>query len=154
MNIEMKKHKIDQVERTIVYENSSMRIDLEESGDYYFEIGNQITNDIGEGVAILMRIRDKKSDNIWNTKISNIESYNIEPERALYWLTGGDDEWKKRENYKLPWSECYLNFEEKFGEVIISIIKGSKNLGEIRDGFRKSLNLPKLYNFAIEVGMV
>jgi hypothetical protein len=41
-------------------------------------------------------------------------------------------------------------FQEEFGLSVISIIKSSKKLKDIRDGFIKHLNLTTLYEFALE----
>jgi hypothetical protein len=53
-------------------------------------------------------------------------------------------------NYKKAWSEISLDFQEEFGLRIISILKKSKTMRDIRDGFLKYLNLPILYEFALE----
>ena len=57
-------------------------------------------------------------------------------------------------HYNRPWCDCYLEFQEEFGFLIINIIKKSKKLSDIRNGFMKYLNLPVLYNFAISKNMV
>ena len=57
------------------------------------------------------------------------------------------------ENYKKYWHEVQLEFQEEFGVLIISILKKSKTLKDVRTGFLKYLNLATLYNFAIEKGI-
>jgi hypothetical protein len=143
----MKKHK------DLENKNFGEFIEWGVTGDFYFEIGSEITDDIGEAVSILMRHKNKKSDSIWETKISNIDTYEIKPEKSLYWLTGGHDEWKRNDHYLGSWSENSQLFTEKFGDRVISIIRESKTFGDIRKEFIKQLNLPKLYNFALEIGI-
>jgi hypothetical protein len=48
----------------------------------------------------------------WNGEIS---TENITPERSLFWLTGGDKEWRTMEYYNTPWCDCYLDFQTEFG---------------------------------------
>jgi hypothetical protein len=149
----MKRRKIEAVENSIYNENL-IKIDIEESGEYYFEIKSEITNDLAEAVAIMMRIRDKWNDKIWNTKIPNINIYEIDPRKSLYWLSGGHDEWKKLENYKKSWHESHSEFGEEFGMVVVSILKKSKTLKDIRSGFVRHLNMGKIYDFAIQKNLV
>ena len=117
-----------------------------ESEHLLFEIGDETTTDVAEAVAIMMRY--DVGNNIWNSHIV-INSDSVEPRRSLYWLSGGDNEWMTLENYNKPWQYCDLEFQEEFGFMIISIVKKSKTLGDIRDGFMKYLNLPTLYEFAL-----
>lgn len=120
---------------------------------YSFELGREITNDVAEAVSILMKM-DVLDEEIWNIEVNNIDLENIVPAKCLYWLTGGYEEWNNLENYKTPWSECYLDFQEEFGFLIINIIKKSKNLSDIKKGFIKYLNLPTIYDFAISLDIV
>jgi hypothetical protein len=101
-------------------------------------------------VAILMRLNSKWNDEIWNLECTDIDYFNIHPSKCLYWLSGSDNEWIKGDNYKKSWHEVQLDFQEEFGIIVISILKKSKNLRDIRTGFLKHLNLATLYNFAIE----
>lgn len=133
-------------------QNHLIEIGIEETGEYYFEIGNEITKDISEAVSIMMR-SNKWNDESWNTPVPKIDFYEIDPSRSLYWLTGGKDEWTKLENYKRTWSESCSDFTEEFGELIVSIVRKSKTLKDIRDSFIKNLSLPKLYDFALEKGI-
>ena len=91
---------------------------------------------------------------VWNIEIKGINTEEITPQKSLYWLTGGNNEWKSLDNYNKPWCDCYLDFQEEFGMLIINIIKKSKSFKEIRDNFNKHLNLPILYNFAVSKDMI
>jgi hypothetical protein len=125
------------------------------NGDgYFFEIGNEITTDVAEAVCILMRNVDY-NDSMWNVEIDKKMKYEeITPEKSLFWLSGGYNEWRTLNHYKKPWCECYLDFQEEFGFLVVNIVKKSKKLSDIRDGFIKYLNLPTLYNFAISKDMI
>jgi hypothetical protein len=126
---------------------SDEKIKISKNGEeYFFEIGNEITSDVAEGVSIMMKLCDTKSE-AWNLEIINQSE--ITPEKSLFWLTGGHTEWKSLENYNRPWCDCYLDFQEEFGILIINIIKRSKSLKDIKDGFNRYLNLPTLYDFAV-----
>jgi hypothetical protein len=145
----MKKKKVEIMRRFDLWSDSFIKID-KEVDEFYFEIGSEITTDLAEAVAILMKSKSKWDENFWNLEIKNLNYYNISPGKALYWLSGGDKEWKEMENYKKNWSECALDFQEEFGLRIISILRKSKTLKDIRSGFIKYLNLPILYEFALE----
>ena len=114
----------------------------------FFEVGNDVTDDVAEATSILMR-RFDGNHSIWKTKVINIKIEDISPEKSLFWLTGGYSEWRSLEHYNRPWCDCYLDFQEEFGFLIINIVKRAKTLGDIREGFLKYLNLPILYDFAI-----
>lgn len=144
----MKKKKVDVMRVNNIWDSNIIKI----SQDYencYFEIGEEVTIDIAEAVSILMTL-NKWDDEIWNLSIENIDYYHIRPSKCLYWLSGGDNEWLRNNNYKKNWYESELEFQEEFGVLVIAILKRSKNLKEIRNGFLKYLNLATLYNFAIE----
>ena len=89
---------------------------------------------------------------VWSIEVEHNTA--IDPEKCLYWLSGGNKEWFLLEHYNKPWVECYLDFQEEFGFMVVEIIKRSKTLGDIRNGFNKYLNLPTLYDFAISKGHV
>lgn len=136
----------------VVFNND--RVVISNFGDeWIFEIGNEITNDIAEAVSILMRRLDF-NDPVWKTEVKNVLVENIIPEKSLFWLTGGYKEWNKLDNYKKPWSDCYLDFQEEFGFLIIRSVRRAKNLKDIRDSFLRYLNLPVLYDFAVSKDLV
>jgi hypothetical protein len=144
--------------RKLVIENiselifSDEKIKINKQGKtFIFEIGKEITSDLGEAVAIMMNTLDDEHK-IWNFELEITEE--ITPEKSLYWLTGGDIEWKTLENYENTWSESYLYFQEEFGLSIVSILKKAKKLNDIKEGFRKNINLPIIYEFALSKNLV
>lgn len=146
-----RKKEIIECENLVFFEGKIM---IQKHGNNYsFQLGREITNDVGEAVAILMRMNILNKE-IWNLEVKKEDSETIIPAKSLYWLTGGYEEWNYLENYNTPWSECYLDFQEEFGFMIINIIKRSKKLSDIRDGFQKYLSLPTFYDFAISLGIV
>jgi hypothetical protein len=138
-------------EKTYSYGSTEVLIVKESSGEFFFEIGNEITTDISEAVAIMIN-KISKNDDVW--KIENNFDKNIKPEKSIYWLSGGHKEWRSLENYKKPWREYSPTFTEEYGNLIKKIIKKSKNLGEIRDNFLKYMNLSIIYEFALEKEMI
>jgi hypothetical protein len=72
-----------------------------------FEIGKEADiGDFNNEVVIVVNLEH------WNGEIS---TENITPERSLFWLTGGDKEWRTMEYYNTPWCDCYLDFQTEFG---------------------------------------
>lgn len=117
-----------------------------------FEIGIETTNDIAEAVSIMMTKLDE-NHKIWDFEFKTDEK-EITPEKCLYWLTGGHLEWKSMEHYQKNWSDSYLLFQEEFGISIINIIKRAKNLKEIKEGFKKHLSIPIMYEFALSKDLI
>lgn len=150
----MKKKKVEIKSKgsKVIFSNETIIIS-KENEEYFFEIGNQLTNDISEAVSILMYRIDWESP-VWELEIEEVITENICPEKSLYWLTGGYEEWQSLEHYNKPWSEYYLDFQEEFGMLIVNIIKKSKKLKDIRNKFTRLLHISILYDFAISKGMV
>ena len=136
-----------------LYSDNTIRISKEQN-EYYFEIGKEITTDIAEAVSMLMRQKDNWNNSFWNLEVKDICYQDISPEKSLFWLTGGYSEWRTLEHYNKPWCDCYLDFQEEFGIIIINSIRRSKTLRDIRNNFIKYLNLPILYDFAINKNMI
>ena len=132
---------------------SDEKIKINKLGEtFIFEIGKETTTDIAEGVAIMMKMIDN-NHKIWDFEFE-INEDKITPEKSLYWLTGGHTEWKQLEHYEKTWSDCYLIFQEEFGISIMNIIKKSKKLKDIREEFKRCLNLPTIYDFALSQNLI
>lgn len=148
----MKKKKVELLRKFNFWSDNYIKID-KEGDQYYFEIGSEVTTDISEAVAMMMSYQNKSVDKFWDLEIKDIDYYNIRPELAIYWLSGGDYEWKIMNNYKKTWDDSFLDLQEEFGITIISILKKSKTMGDIKDGFLKHLNLSTIYEFALDKGI-
>lgn len=147
-----KKDLLKQELSDVIYSDNRVKV-MKYSNGYFFEIGKEMTSDLAEAVCILMRNFDF-NHKIWEMEINDFCYEKIEPEKSLFWLTGGYSEWRTLENYNQPWQECYLEFQEEYGLVIVNTIKKYKKLSEIRNIFIKYLNLPVLYDFAISRNLV
>jgi hypothetical protein len=150
----MKKRKValETLRANDVYDDNIVKIN-KEGNKYYFEIGKELTTDVAEAVTILMR-KLEWDNPVWEVELKDIVSEKIRPEKSLFWLTGGYAEWMNLDHYNKPWCDCYLEFQEEFGLLIVNIVKKSKKLKDIRDNFLKHLNLPILYDFAISKNMI
>lgn len=135
----------------IIFSDRKVKISKSDN-NFFFEIGKEITDDIAEAVSLLILICDDKHP-IWNMNIIDF-SLDITPAKSLFWLTGGNIEWNGMEHYKIPWHLCYLDFQSEFGMIILNIVKKSIIMRDIKDGFLKYVNLPILYNFAIESNLI
>lgn len=135
--------------QNIIFSDQKIKISKLENR-LLFEIGKEITDDVAEGVSLLLMIGEKRPE-IWNIDITSEE---ISPHRSLFWLTGGVKEWKIQNNYTKSWSDSYLDFQEEFGLLILNIVKRSKKLSDIKNDFENYLNLPILYDFALSKNLV
>ncbi len=150
----MRRRKVDlQVRgKNDVYCEGILKITKEET-EYFFEIGNELTCDPAEAVAIMMRRIDWESP-VWDIDLGKVKTEDITPEKALFWLSGGYSEWRTLQNYNRPWCDAYLSFQEEFGQLVVNIVGRSKSLGEMRDHFAKHLRLEVMYEFALEKDFV
>lgn len=128
------------------------RITINQGNDItYFQIGYVITNDLAEAISIIMRTTHG-NDIIWNTKIKNKPDINVE--KSLYWLSGGDEEWINLTNYNQPWIECSDLYVNEFKQTIETIIDESLTLKDVKNGFNDKLNMLKMYDFAIASNLI
>ncbi len=115
--------------------NDSVGISEGAGNCLFFEINDICTTDICEAVSIMMRLNITDSK-IWSKDITkNLDLDLIDTKKCLYWLSGGDEEWKRRNFYKRPWNECDLLFQEEFGVTVSVIFKKSRKLSDIKSGF-------------------
>ena len=151
----MKKRRPDDIDRSInIYtdEKNFIKIDISD-GLYTFEIGNEITSDLSEAIAIMIRKIDFDNP-IWDLDVKNFEIENIKTDKCLFWLSGGYTEWRTLDHYNRPWFDCYIEYDNKFGGVVMNILKRSKKLKDIRNKMLKHLSLPILYDFALSKNFV
>lgn len=134
--------------------NNSRFVHISErvNGLQLFEIGKELTTDVGEAVAIMMRNREL-DERLWCLGFE-FNTDEIETTKCLYWLSGGDNEWSTLHNYRTPWNDCCWEYRDRFGDKVLEIIENSETLDDIRRGFMKYLSLPILYDFALEKDLI
>jgi len=111
-----------------------------------------LTFDVVEAVAAMMRIPKMLLDReIWKIKISNKDK-DIQPIKAFYWMTGGNDEWVSLDNYSDSWSKASTFFEDKLGKELSRGVKKCCTLGDIRKLLERRFNLGRLYELALAEG--
>ncbi len=150
----MKKRKdlLEKIGTKTIFTDKTRKISIE-GNKWFFEIGRELTTDIAEAVSLLIRECDSEQS-IWEVELRNINTYDVTPEKSLYWLSGGYKEWKSLDNYNKPWCDCYIDFQEEFGTLILNVVNRSKTLGDIRNYFIENLNLPILYDFALSKDLI
>lgn len=143
----------------LLYESNEVKVWQEPNGKLFFEsndpilCGTFMSNDYAESVAALMRLPKVFNDEkLWKIKI--ISKYDITTEKVLYWLTGGNSEWDDKSHYKYEWGEINTIFNHKFEDIIMEIIGKSNTLGDIKRGFMKNMNLPVIYEFALNNDLI
>jgi len=147
-------------EANFVYNNNMLGIRIEQDflGNFFLEIDNIdfdnkiLSYDVSEIVSILMRVTDiKPTDDIWKITIS--DDKDIHSDKTLYWLSGGDKLWKDSK-YLVDWDDVKDTYINSFSDTIYDIIDDSLSFGDIRDGFKKKLNLQVFYEFALDNGFI
>lgn len=152
---------IDNEKGTILYQNDTKDVTVYgDNGRLYFESSNPILEeefgsyDCGESVAALMRLKTVFDDEkFWNLKVGS-SKYDVNPERALYWLSGGNREWKTNDTYAYEWLEVHSIFEHKFRDIVYEIVENAETLKDIKEEFMNQLNLPVLYEFALSNDLI
>ena len=152
---------IDNNKGTLLYESKDKDLSIfNDSGRLYFESTNPLLEedfksyDCAESVAALMRLRSVSDDEkLWKMEVGN-NKYDVSPSRALYWLSGGNREWESKETYAYEWTEVHSIFEHKFRDLVYEIVENAETLNDIREGFMKKLNLPVLYEFALNNDLI
>ena len=142
----------------IVYDTDKLNIGFHQDRlcfqIYHPDLKEQVlTFDVVEAVAAMMRIPKMLLDKeIWKIKITNKDK-DIQPIKAFYWLTGGNDEWSTLNNYTNNWSTACIFFEDKLGKELQCGIKKCNTLGEICKLLERRFNLGRLYELALANGL-
>ena len=131
----------------ILHNSERIKVVKEKNNQLFFEIENELTSDLSEAVAMVIML-DIHDEHFWTIPYKH--NNDISSEKTLYWLSGGDNEWVSKHNYNISWSEVYQIYVDKFENTIFNILKESKTFEDIRNGFIKHLNLPLLYEFALD----
>lgn len=111
------------------------------------------TSDVAEIVATLLNFSYKINPNVWNITINSNSYYYVNPESALYILTGGDEEWNGGV-YKHKWTDVYEIYLHEYENLILHIVKEATNLNDIKKEFKSLLSREALYEFALEHNFV
>lgn len=144
----MKKRKVATMKPFNILDNEDIKISKYRD-DFLFDINGKITDDVAEAVAIMIYQNIPSDNNAWSTNIKQVDLFEIDPKRSLYWLSGGDIDWSSN-NYRKEWHECVGEFSEKFSETVLEMVQRSNNMFELREKFQKDLNITILYEFALE----
>ena len=147
-------------DNNLIMEKSKISIYRENNNLYFFESNNPNLNyflsiDYLESVSALMKLKDMYDfDTLWDIKITDEMRINVNYNKSLYWLTGGDREWVTSKVYNTTWSESSDLFLKEYGSILEDINIKCDNLGEVRDEFLKYMNLPTLYEFGLSKNII
>ena len=148
------------LEDYLIFEESQTKIFKENDGKLYFENAAKnskaklCTNNYLEAVACLMKMKDLYKSELWDIKITGEMRKNINYYDVLYWLTGGDREWKYGNTYNVKWSGSRDIFLNSFDGKLKEINGRCGTLGEVRMEFLRHFNLPIMYNYCIENNII
>lgn len=134
-----------------IFSNSYLNI-IEVGNQIIFEIQQLTTNDLAEAVALMMK-NGVQDENFWKLPTS-LFNKDIQAERCLYWLSGGDAEWVILDNYSDYWYNYCTDFCNRWESTVKDAIEKSENLSDIRDSFEKNVSLLAIYDWAIGRGFV
>ena len=139
--------KIDLETRRLVFCSKELKIYEKEENILLFDYNNDMyTHDVLEAVSNLMRIEDYENSTFWNLKITEEMTNYIRPLNSLYYLSSGENFWKK---VNVSWIDSYENLELLFEHKLIDMVNMSYTLRELRHNLRKHFNLDIFYNFTL-----
>ena len=115
------------------------------------ELKEQVmTFDVFEAIAAILRIQDYDR-NFWHIKITD-KDFEIIPIKAIYWLSGGNDEWCNLDNYNISWSIAAELFEKEFEKGIFEELHKCKTLLDVKKMILNNYNFSNFYEYAISKG--
>ena len=112
------------------------------------------TTDAAEAVAIIKGSQYKSDPKLKEIQLTDADKANVDPEQALYWITGGNKEWKFGELYNTTWDESYKIFVDAFGGTVKSIVVSSSNLGELIEKLANEIPIEDVYELASDKGLI
>lgn len=131
------------------YDN--VNIDIYSNGLLFIKIKSEITNDLVEAITIMMKDKCFDGHEIWNTKIpKHISCDNIDVEKCIYWLTGGNKAWDiKNGMYNTKWIDIASDYEYIIGSEIKVLFKKSKTFGDLRDRLTRKFPMIRIMDLAV-----
>jgi hypothetical protein len=148
-------------EGVVIYSSNNIEVWEDTSCNrLYFESKNNhlyfMSYDYFESVAGLMRLDAKLDSGFWKIALNESEKYDISINRILYWITGGDNEWKTSDHkeYKYDWYEVEEIFRDRFEDIILDIVRTSETLLDVRNGIIEKISLPIVYEFALNNDLI
>lgn len=149
--MDKKKRKIiiDDPKGALIFTNTNIRV-YSDSNRLLFEVIDMFgTFDIIEFIAYLLYKKIYIPKKLLNISIEKVVKYDVNPERVLYLLTGGDDKWINSKMYNYKWEEVCSLYEHKFRELIFDMNDNAKMINDILNEIKTHLSIPILYEFAL-----
>lgn len=145
------------------YKGRDLSVTRGEDGLLFFDFDSMgwlfDTNDVAEGCAICKGSHFIKDEGLRQIQITQADKDNVKPEEALYWLTGGNKEWKFGDAFNVSWDKVADEVTAKFGHVVTDMVKDSNTLGELMDKMASEsglygLDMMDFYQFMSDEGYV
>lgn len=101
------------------------------------------TDDVVELAAGLNYIKYKEKNSIRDIRYDKTE---CNPNKSLYWITGGDKVWNN-----LDWYKYSDIINDELSDIIIHIWETSETIGELQDRLLKTLNPARIYELLLKL---
>jgi hypothetical protein len=147
------------VEENLIFCKSKIYIHEEDNVLYFNSLNDKIskfiTDDYLTGIAITMKLEDVYNSDIWNLIITNEMRNKVNYEEVLYWLTGGDKEWKNNKSiYNIKWEEAKPLFLSKYETILKEINENAYKLNDVKNSFIYHFNLLDIYEHSLKLGII
>lgn len=150
----MKKKKVLIKEREIELYNNKVRITRDSNDNISFEVNNYITYDLLEGVIFCLKYEQHKDNPLLKIQLKQLDFYNIDTIQALYWLSGGDEEWMENDHYSKKWAEVCTLFADRFTDSLLDEMMHCNTIGDIAKVLMTYYNITYMYDYALSIGIV
>lgn len=128
--------------KEVVYENDNLEITRDAIGNLHFDFDRYRntgwafnTDDVGVAVSIIESSSMKKDDNLRNIEINSRQLRDSDRKEIIYWLSGGNKEWKFGDTYNKSFDETYDEILDDEALKIKKLIQKEKTIGGLIDLF-------------------
>ena len=146
-------------EGNLIIEENGIEVYQEGNNIYFFEgklpnLNYFFTCDYLESVSALTKLKNINNFNqIWDIEITKEMKSVVNYGSSLYWLSGGDIMWGNG-IYNIRWDEVVDIFLDEYIDKLIEINIKCSTLSEVRDELTTHFNLPTMYEFGLEKGII
>lgn len=145
-------------DKDVVYENNNLEITRDAIGNLHFDF-DRIRNtgwafdtyDVGTAVAIISHSSMNNDEKLRNIEINSRQLRDSDREMIVYWLSGGNKEWRFGETYNKSFDETYKEIFDDVALKIKKLMQKEKTIGGLIDLFER-YDVDYFINYAQQEG--
>lgn len=145
-------------DKDVVYENNSLEITRDAIGNLHFDFDRRRntgwafdTDDVGTAVAIISHGSINNDEKLRNIEINSRQLRDSDREMIVYWLSGGNKEWRFGDTYNKSFDETYKEIFDDVALKIKKLMQKEKTIGGLIDLFQR-YDVDYFINYAQQEG--